>query len=147
MRWLMPPRLFVACALSMIALWRLLPLSALIGWPLTLAGLPLLLGGLGLSVAGSRRFASSGANIQTFEEPTRLVADGLFRFSRNPMYLGFAAALFGLAVLLGALSPFAVAAGFVVIVDRWYIRFEERRMAAGFGAAYAAYRRQVRRWL
>lgn len=147
MQWLIPPRLFVMCAALMVVLGRWLPLAPLLDWPLTLLGLPLALGGLGLAVAGSRRFARDGANIQTFEQPTKLVTDGLFRRSRNPMYLGFAAALIGLAVLLGALSPLLVAVGFIIVADRWYIRFEERRMAASFGPAYAEYRRQVRRWL
>ena len=72
-----------------------------------------------------------------------LVTDGLFRFSRNPMYLGMSAALMGLGVVLGTLLPLLVTVAFVIIADRWYIRFEAAAMRRKFGHAYA---QRTRRW-
>ena len=63
------------------------------------------------------------------------------------MYLGFVLVLTGLAVILGSVTPFAVLALFALLVDRWYIRFEERAMLRRFGDAYRSYRQRVRRWL
>ena len=63
------------------------------------------------------------------------------------MYLGMALVAFGAAIMFGELVAFGLAAMFVVIADRWYIAFEEQRMAATFGEAYATYRRTTRRWV
>ena len=79
--------------------------------------------------------------------PQVLVEDGLYAFSRNPIYLGFALALLGWAVVLGPLVNLALVALFVLIADRWYIASEERMAEEVFGAAYDAYRRRTRRWL
>jgi protein-S-isoprenylcysteine O-methyltransferase Ste14 len=75
------------------------------------------------------------------------VVGGLYRFSRNPMYLGMGLMLVGAGVLLGALSPLFGVALFVIVADRWYIAFEEQAMQAHFGPAYAAYQARTRRWI
>lgn len=75
------------------------------------------------------------------------MTDGLFRLTRNPMYLGFSVALLGLAVFLGSLVPMLLAVAYVLISDRWYIAFEENRMLARFGEDYRRYARRTRRWL
>ena len=75
-----------------------------------------------------------------------LVIDGLFRHSRNPIYLGLALALLGIALSFGSASPLLVWIGFCLALDQYYIPIEERGMLAAFGADYASYRRRVRRW-
>ncbi|MFZ1105652.1 MAG: isoprenylcysteine carboxylmethyltransferase family protein [Hyphomicrobiaceae bacterium] len=81
-------------------------------------------------------------------DPTyMLVTDGLFRWSRNPMYLGFVLRLLGTAILLGTTTPFIAPALFALIADRWYIAFEERAMGEKFGVDDAAYMGRTRRWL
>lgn len=148
MKWLLPPVLLAILAVAMVALARAWPEAALLPVPLNYwIGIPLVLAGLGLSVAGSRRFRRAGTNIHTFRRPDVLVEDGVFSFSRNPMYLGFAVALLGFAIKLNAPTNLALAALFVVVADLWYIRFEERMAAQTFGAAYDAYRRRTRRWI
>jgi protein-S-isoprenylcysteine O-methyltransferase Ste14 len=85
-------------------------------------------------------------NIVTFGEPTRLVADGWFRWSRNPMYLGFALLLTGVALALGGAVTFVPTALFVLAAEKVYIPFEERAMTRAFGDEYVRYAGQVRRW-
>lgn len=110
--------------------------------------IPLVLAGLFLAMAGSRLFKKKGTNIMTFDEPDVLVTEGVFRWSRNPMYLGFVVALFAIAVLMGAAySSLLLAALFLLITDRWYIKFEENVMRQKFGADYDTYCNQVRRWI
>ncbi|WP_275557288.1 isoprenylcysteine carboxylmethyltransferase family protein [Pseudoalteromonas sp. J010] len=83
-----------------------------------------------------------------FDEPTVLVASGIYKYTRNPMYLGFTIAIFGFAILLGgSLSSLLLTAAFFLITDRWYIPYEERMMHAKFGREYEAYCRKVRRWI
>ncbi|WP_437974893.1 isoprenylcysteine carboxylmethyltransferase family protein [Sorangium sp. So ce295] len=103
--------------------------------------------GVVMAVAARAQFARAATEINTFAEPTRLVTGGLFRWSRNPMYLGMGLAAAGMAALSGAATSLLLAAVFVAIVDRWYIAFEERRLRARFGAAYETYARSTRRWV
>jgi protein-S-isoprenylcysteine O-methyltransferase Ste14 len=78
--------------------------------------------------------------------PTSLVTDGPYRFTRNPLYLGQLLFLAGLGfaafgwLLIGALLQ-------GLLLDRLVIPAEEARIAAGFGEAFADYKRRVRRWL
>lgn len=143
----LPPVLFLFAILAMTALWKLLPVTEVVSFPFSLTGLPLVLLGIAMTVAGSNQFDRAGTNIKTFDDPEVLVTEGLFRYTRNPMYLGFSIALLGIALSLGNLSAFAVVAAFVVVVDRWYIRYEENRMEHVFGDEYEAYKNRTRRWL
>jgi protein-S-isoprenylcysteine O-methyltransferase Ste14 len=107
---------------------------------------PLVLG-LVINISADRQFAQVGTNVKTFDDPDRLVTDGWFRYSRNPMYLGFVLILAGVWMLLGSASPLLGVLIFAVIADRWYIPYEEQKMAGKFGQAYEDYKRQVRQWI
>lgn len=147
MKRLLPPILMLLCFVGMLVLHRLLPVRELIPPPANLSGLAFILAGLSLAIAGRLTFARAGTEIYTFREPGRLVTGGVFRVSRNPMYLGMLLLLIGAAILLGSLTPFLAALAFAIVADRWYIRYEEAAMAAKFGEDYRAYQRRTRRWL
>ncbi|MBB4267996.1 methyltransferase family protein [Roseospira visakhapatnamensis] len=144
---LIPPRLFYLALITMAVSAVLLPGPVLLDAPWHWLGAPPVILGAWLTLSGGYRFHRTGTNIQTFNTPTHLHTDGLFRWSRNPMYLGFALMTAGAALLFGTLTPLLLAVLFAVICDRWYIRFEERAMQAAFGDAYAAYRQRTRRWV
>jgi protein-S-isoprenylcysteine O-methyltransferase Ste14 len=76
-----------------------------------------------------------------------LVTHGIYRLSRNPMYLGLALALVGWAAFLSAAWPLLGPILFVLYVNRFQIRPEERALTDLFGVEYTNYSRQVRRWL
>lgn len=147
MKRFLPPYLFFLCLALMIGIHLIWPVDAFIPYPWSLAGIPVFVGGFLMAVIGKRQFAKAGTNIKTFDQPDLLVTDGLFRYSRNPMYLGMAIALLGAAITVGALCAFLIWAAFVLICDRWYIRFEERTLADTLGEPYLAYKKQVRRWI
>lgn len=145
---LLPPRLF------QIALVLLVTLDVLFGphpiaaqGPALFAGLALAALGIVFTIGGAGQFSRRKTNINAFLKPDHLVTDGLFAISLNPMYLGFACVLAGIAIALDSVYGLVIVGGFVIIADRWYIRFEERVMAETFGEAYAAYRKTARRWL
>ncbi len=144
---ILPPTLWVITIAVMAGLRLILPGPSLIPAPFHWLGLVLMIIGLALALAGSRQFSRVGTTINTFDEPVHLVTDGLFRWSRNPMYLGFALGLMGLAVLLQTLAGFVLSILFIAVTDRWYIRFEEAALRRHFGAAYDHYTHQTRRWL
>jgi protein-S-isoprenylcysteine O-methyltransferase Ste14 len=131
----------------MVLLHLVLPITTLIPQPLNLLGLVPMLLGIGLAIVGNNKFTVVGTNINTFDEPDKLVTDGLFKYSRNPMYLGFALVLFGVWFLLGSLSPALIVTFAIVVTDQWYIAFEERMLARKFGLAYTRYKSQTRRWI
>ncbi len=76
-----------------------------------------------------------------------LVTGGIYRLSRNPMYLGAAILLLAWAIYLGSLAALAGVAFFILYMNRFQIAPEERALEERFGAEYIAYRARVRRWL
>lgn len=76
-----------------------------------------------------------------------LVTSGVYRVTRNPMYLGMLLALLGWAVWLGELAPFLFLPLFVAALTRWQILPEERALAQMFPQEFACYRTRVRRWI
>lgn len=76
-----------------------------------------------------------------------LVTNGVYRFTRNPMYVGLLLALSGWAAFLSSPSALVYLVAFVLYMNRFQIEPEERVLASRFGADYAAYRTRVRRWL
>jgi protein-S-isoprenylcysteine O-methyltransferase Ste14 len=112
-------------------------------------------GGIGIAlgalvvVQGARTFWQNKTTINPVDlkSASALVTSGVFRYSRNPMYVGFATVLVGWAVCLAAPSAILGPVAFVLFTNRFQIVPEERVMLAKFGQAYDDYRVQVRRWL
>ncbi|WP_027086690.1 methyltransferase family protein [Cohnella panacarvi] len=145
---LLPPRLFLLSILFMVVLDLIVPIIDFVPFPVNLAvGLPLLVAGIGGSWLGSAMFAKVRTNIHPFGEPQAMVTGGLFRISRNPMYLGFLVALIGVWLMLGSWSPLLVVVLFFMVIDTRFISYEESRMKEVFGQAYEQYTRRTRRWL
>jgi len=132
---------------GMLALHFLLPLAELIPAPWNLLGLIPLVCGVVINLAADRAFRQAGTTVKPFEVSETFVTGGVYRISRNPMYLGFALILAGVALLLGSLTPWIAVPAFVLLVDRMYIAVEERMLEARFGSAWRDHRAAVRRWL
>ena len=81
------------------------------------------------------------------EKASTLVVSGIYRFTRNPMYLGFAIMLLAFVVRLSAWPGVIVVMLFVAYMNRFQIRPEEAALEARFGDAARDYRRSVRRWI
>jgi|OpeIllAssembly_1097287.scaffolds.fasta_scaffold120454_3 protein-S-isoprenylcysteine O-methyltransferase Ste14 len=81
------------------------------------------------------------------ERSARLVTAGVYRWTRNPMYLGFVLFLLGLAVAFQSLIGFALTAFTAVFLQRFQIEPEEQALSRRFGAAFDAYCGRVRRWV
>ena len=106
---------------------------------------------LGAAVAalGVREFRKAHTTVNPLApgRASSLVTSGVFRLTRNPMYLGMALALYGVAWYLQNFLTFVVLAGFVVYITRHQIIPEERAIASKFGDVYADYQSRVRRWV
>ncbi|MFZ6028445.1 MAG: methyltransferase family protein [Chloroflexota bacterium] len=146
-RQLISPVLTVICLATMLLLNWLWPIAGPVTPPFNRIGLFVGAGGLALCLVAQRQFRKAGTTLYPFSKPAKLVTSGMFRYTRNPMYLGLAIFLTGAWLLLGSLSPLGVVVAFVLIADRWYIASEERSMASAFGKAYEAYRAKTPRWI
>lgn len=144
---LVPPVYFLLALGLQVLLDRVLPVTRLISPPWHWLGLLALLPVVVLAGAGARALARRGTTIHPFGEPTALVTDGPYRFSRNPLYLGLALFLLGAAVWFGSVTPFLAIPAFVAAVNASFIRPEEAKLAAAFGETYRDYCGRVRRWL
>ena len=79
--------------------------------------------------------------------PKKLITIGLFRFSRNPNYLGMVVALLGEAIFLGSLITFIIPILFVILINKFNTNFEEEILEKKFGKRYLNYKKRVRRWI
>ncbi len=81
------------------------------------------------------------------ENTSDLVISGLYKVTRNPMYVGLQTILTGYAIWLGSLSPFFVLPLFYFIITEMQIKPEEAILEKKFGQDYLNYKNSVRRWL
>ena len=112
-----------------------------------IAAVALIAAGLMLDGAAAFTFKRAGTAVEPWKPSTTIVAAGPYRFSRNPIYLGFALAYVGFAVGMDSPAALAGLVPCLIVIDRLVIAREERYLAAKFGESYAAYARSVRRWL
>ena len=78
---------------------------------------------------------------------TTLIADDIYRLTRNPMYLGIVLMLLGTALISGGLFFYLAALTFFLIINFVFCPYEEAKLIGLFGEEFARYRRCVRRWL
>ena len=111
--------------------------------------LTLALTGISLDLTGLIAFLRAKTTINPLKPASTaaLVTTGLYRVTRNPMYLGMLLVLFGWAVFLANLAALLIAPLFAFYITRFQIIPEERVLAEKFGSAFAAYKSSVRRWL
>jgi protein-S-isoprenylcysteine O-methyltransferase Ste14 len=146
-----PPRIAsLLLAIGALLEW-LRPLSLLPpGWPAAfrygLGGLLVILG-LAVMTVALRAFRRAGTNVETPKPTTALVTDGVYAWSRNPMYVALALLFAGIAVLVNSGWLATLWVLYVGVLRVGVIAPEERYLGGKFGDQYRAYRARVRRWL
>jgi protein-S-isoprenylcysteine O-methyltransferase Ste14 len=145
-----PPVAQFLLAGGLMALARWLAPGAAFSVPgqLLAASIVLLAAGL-VGLAGVRAFARAGTTVNPLvpERASELVSGGIYRYTRNPMYLALLLALLAFGLWLGSWPALVLLPAFVASMNRLQIGPEERALERLFGGEYAAYRRRVRRWL
>jgi len=116
------------------------PLGEPIGWALVAVGVAL----MGSAVMTFRR---AGTSLNPAKPTTRVVVHGPYRFTRNPMYVGWVIVYLGCVLLTNTVWPLVSLPVVLVLISRAVIAKEERYLEAKFGDAYRAYKARVRRWL
>jgi protein-S-isoprenylcysteine O-methyltransferase Ste14 len=130
----------LAWVLSLILPWRVL---GVIG---TALGILLVLAGLALMAAAVWEMTRARTTVIPRRQPSALVTSGVFRWSRNPIYLGDALVVAGAMLWFQVLWALPMVAVFCWIIETRFIRGEELRLTESFGAEYGLWTGQVRRW-
>ncbi len=144
---IIPPVYFLGALLLMVGLHYVLPLTEWIRDFIRYSGITLIVIGVAMAVWGARAFAKAGTPVKPFETTTTLVTHGLYRFTRNPMYLGMVLVLLGTGFLLGSLTPLLVIPIFMWLINSVFIKAEEDVLEELFGDEYLEYKKKVGRWI
>jgi protein-S-isoprenylcysteine O-methyltransferase Ste14 len=145
-RTLPPTYLFISIT-SMVLLHFLIPVTDIASFPWSLLGLVPLLAGIVLNLLADSAFKKAQTTVKPFEKSSSLIVNGVFRISRHPMYLGMGLILFGIAILMGTLTPLFVVLVFCILMEKIFIQTEETMLAEQFGEEWITYRNNVRKWI
>ena len=148
MKWLDLPPVWLAAFLA--AAWGIsgvLPGLAVDAAWLRWLGAMLVGAGLGLMMLAVLQMAKHRTTVIPHRQPTALVSTGVFRISRNPIYLGDALILTGTILWWGAVAALPLVVGFIWLISLRFISPEEARLRAGFGEDFADWSERTRRWL
>jgi len=136
--------------MALILMWPMhifLPVYRYVHEPVSYAGVVPIILGIAMATVASGLFIRAGTGLLPFDEATTLVTGGVYRFSRNPMYLGMILMLAGSAFLLGSAGPLLPLVIFILIIRNHFVLGEERFLEAAFGQRYLDYKSRVRRWI
>jgi len=144
-----PPILMLIAAAVMWVLHRWFPVAYWIAPPWTRLGVIPCAVGIAIDLLAVLRFRHARTTLNPLNpgKASRLVTEGVFSISRNPMYLGLLLLLVGWALWLGTASVWLVPPLFVAVLTFAQILPEERVLGELFGAEYSAYTRAVARWI
>lgn len=145
----LPPLIFLGF-LAAAALFEVVVPLAVLGahaFPRYLAGAVLAAGGSVMILMGTRRFQAAGTNIPPSLPTTALVVDGIYRRTRNPLYLGMTLVYLGVGVAAGSIWAIVLVVPLLWIINSGVIVREESYLERKFGDAYRAYKARVRRWV
>ena len=147
-RWVvLPPHVLLAAILLGLALDRWLPLVRLWGSPCGYVGTTVIVFGFLVNIYCGLQLRRHQTTVIPFRQSTTLLTEGLYRYTRNPIYTSMVLVLLGFAIAWGSLSPWFVPPLFAWIVAVRFIRSEEAMLLDTFGEEYRAYCRRVPRWL
>ncbi|HET9010837.1 MAG TPA: isoprenylcysteine carboxylmethyltransferase family protein [Gemmatimonadaceae bacterium] len=144
-----PPVLFVG---ALVAAWlvarlvRPMPLAA-DGRPLATAGTVLIVLGVALAAWGMITFRRARTAIVPMHPASRIVTNGPYRFTRNPMYTGLTLVYLGVSLYMNSVWPLLALPIVLALLIRLVVRREEAYLRSAFGEEYLAYQSRVRRWL
>ena len=142
-----PPTYLLVAIILILILHFTIPVAIIVRNPLNLIGLFPLLIGVALNLIADRDFKRSQTTVKPYEESATLLTEGVYRYSRHPMYLGFVLILLGISLLLGSISPYVVVLFFAILMEVVFIRAEEEMINETFQEEWRQYKSKVRKWI
>jgi len=142
-----PPILTVIhIAAAYVAKWAV-PIPVLVPDLVRNIGFALVVAGFFSGVAAFMEFRKARTTVDPHGSVTSIISSGIYRFTRNPIYLGFVLMLIGLPMNSGTYWGIVLAPVFIHLMNRLVIEREEAYLEKKFGALYTSYKSRVRRWL
>jgi protein-S-isoprenylcysteine O-methyltransferase Ste14 len=143
-----PVVVFLVCLSLLILFDNYLPGISFPGIPWWIITIPVMVG-LVVALTGVIQFSMRSTTVNPHRpgNTTTLVTDGIYRFTRNPMYLGLLLLMVAAVLKLGNIFGILIVAIFILYMNRFQIRPEEQAMEEKFGDAYRNYKQDVRRWI
>jgi protein-S-isoprenylcysteine O-methyltransferase Ste14 len=144
-----PPIIAVLIAIAMWGISLITPLLAVPRNYLIPLAIAIALIGGAFAIAGNISFhqVKTTVNPMRPESASSLVCSGVYKFTRNPMYLGMLIVLVAWAIFLSSPGALLGLLAFFFYIDRFQIAPEERVLSRLFGNDYATYQTKVRRWV
>lgn len=142
-----PPVLVSILVLAALFLDKLLPLPFIFPKILEWVGYSLVIVGLGLSISAASRFMQAHTTLDPHGSVRDIVTSGPYRFSRNPIYLGFVCLLIGFPFIFRNYWGLILSPLLVVLMNVLVIKHEEAYLEKKFQDVYSSYKSRVRRWL
>jgi protein-S-isoprenylcysteine O-methyltransferase Ste14 len=142
-----PPRIAIVLMTISIGLWSFSPPQTLLHIPYQLiAGVSIVFGFTVMTWAWLQ-FRKSDTAVCPTSITSRIVTNGAYKYSQNPMYLGMLIMLTGASFLMGTIPSMLAPIGFFIIIDKVFIPYEEEKLLSDFGDVYSKYQMATRRWL
>ena len=142
-----PPILLLFHLFVVFALNRLLPLSSAFPRILVWVGYTLVFIGLGLAFGAANGFMRAHTTLDPHGSVNNIVTSGPYRFTRNPIYLGFVCMLIGFPFIFKTHWGLILSPLFIMLMNTLVIQHEEAYLEKKFGDVYTSYKSRVRRWL
>lgn len=111
------------------------------------AGVFIIMLGIALMVWAVRLFSAAGTNVDVRQPSTKVVSDGPYRYSRNPIYVAMGLIVLGAAIWLNSLWILFSLMVILPVIEGGVIRREEAYLERKFGQTYLDYKAKVRRWI
>jgi protein-S-isoprenylcysteine O-methyltransferase Ste14 len=142
-----PPILLLLHVFAAFLLNRLFPLPFAFPKILMWAGYVIILVGIGLALSAAGRVMQAHTTLDPHGSVTEIVTGGPYRFSRNPIYLGFVLLLIGFSLVFGTYWGLIASPVLIASLYQFVIKHEEAYLEKKFGDAYTGYKSRVGRWL
>ena len=142
-----PPRIGMLFVLVATGMHLFLPVWGSFQLSLPVVGATLALLGFSIMMRAWWLFKKGEVAICPTAPTARLVTSGIYRFSRNPMYLGMVSMLLGLAAYVGSPPFYLAAAGYFAVLNFVFCPYEEAKLERAFEQEFSNYKARVRRWL
>ena len=142
-----PPALYGATLLIGLALSFIFPVAFLPRGVRLMAGVLTIIGAAALAISAFQTMNRARTAINPSQPTTAIVSDGVFAFSRNPIYLSLTLLYVGIALVFNALLALLLLFPLLIVVQNGIVKREEIYLERKFGADYLSYKSRVRRWI
>jgi protein-S-isoprenylcysteine O-methyltransferase Ste14 len=142
-----PPLVYLVSLVTGVLIQRAAPLPFVPGTLAVPLGASLIVVAIALFAYSVAKFRAAGTPVPARKPTTVIVRTGLYRFSRNPIYLAFSLFQLGIAIWINSLWLLVTLVGAVGLIHYVVIPREEQYLERRFGAQYSDYKISVRRWL